>query len=166
MLKVCWSVSLHSFVWWFFFVWERQPFDYDYFSECLSEAESEWTVFSLDSLSLSPHLTEVTYSVLDSASGHFEQRSYRDGGHKLGSGGFGEVFYCKLEIGGRETEVAVKALLTKVTTVWCQSDVIHVKFSNIRTCVKVAASVSNAIQDYVEDNNIFWLKMSKQRVCV
>ena len=87
---------------------------YGYFSECLSEADSEWTVFSLDSLSLSPHLTEVTYSVLDSASGHFEQKLYRDGGHKLGSGGFGEVFYCKLEIGGTETEVAVKALLTKV----------------------------------------------------
>lgn len=86
-----------------------------FISECLSEAESDWTVFSLDSLS--PHLTELTYSTLDNASGHFDQRSYRDGGHKLGSGGFGEVFYCKLEIGGKETEVAVKALLTKVMCV-------------------------------------------------
>ena len=84
------------------------------FLECLSEVESEWTVFSLDSLSLSPDLSEVAYSLLERATGHFEQRSYRDGGHKLGSGGFGEVFYCKLEMRGRETEVAVKALLTKV----------------------------------------------------
>ncbi len=71
-------------------------------------------MFSLESLSLSPHLTEVAYAVLESASDHFDQRSLREGGHKLGSGGFGEVFYCKLEIKGRETEVAVKALLTKV----------------------------------------------------
>ena len=95
----------------FFVNFENDIFWLRLFSECLSEAES---VFSLDSLSLSPHLTEIPYSTLDSASEHFDQRSFRDGGHKLGSGGFGEVFYCKLEIRGRETEVAVKALLSKV----------------------------------------------------
>ena len=86
-----------------------------FIAECGSET-SEGTQFSLDSLSLSPHLTEIPYAVLDNASAHFDQTLFKDGGHKLGSGGFGEVFYCKLEMGEREREVAVKALLTKVGT--------------------------------------------------
>ena len=83
------------------------------FAESGSEI-SEGTHFSLESLSLSPHLTELPYAVLDRACEHFNQTLFRDGGHKLGSGGFGEVFHCKLEMGGTEKEVAVKALLTKV----------------------------------------------------
>ena len=81
---------------------------------CPSDTSEAGTIFSFNSLSLSPNLTEVAYSVLDSATLHFDPRPYRDGGHKLGSGGFGEVFHCELEIRGTTRQVAVKALLTQV----------------------------------------------------
>ena len=58
-------------------------------------------------------LAEVPYAVLEEACGHFDLVPYSDGGHRLGSGGFGEVFHCRLQLQG-EREVAVKALLTKV----------------------------------------------------
>ena len=68
---------------------------------------------SLESLPTSD-LIEVAYGVLKEACGDFAELAYRDGGHKLGSGGFGEVFHCYLNLLGSEREVAVKALLTKV----------------------------------------------------
>ena len=74
------------------------------------------SVISLESLPTSD-LPEVPYDVLKKASGHFDQLAYREGGHKLGSGGFGEVFHCQLNLLGAEREVAVKALLTKVNHV-------------------------------------------------
>lgn len=77
-----------------------------------SEA-SDATHFSLESLPVS-NLTEVSYQILEDACGHFDQTPYKEGGHKLGSGGFGEVFYCHLNLLGTEREVAVKALLSKV----------------------------------------------------
>ena len=85
------------------------------FTVCPSSDTSEaGTVFSFDALSLSANLTEVAYSVLDGATLHFDPRPFQDGGHKLGSGGFGEVFHCELEMRGRTRQVAVKALLTQV----------------------------------------------------
>ena len=77
---------------------------------------SDTTLFSLDSLPVSD-LTELPYPLLEEASGHFDQRPYKEGGHKLGCGGFGEVFHCRLHLLGSLKEVAVKALLSKVGVV-------------------------------------------------
>lgn len=39
---------------------------------------------------------------------------YKDGGHKLGEGGFGKVFYCQIDISGTKKEIAVKVLSDQV----------------------------------------------------
>ena len=58
---------------------------------------------------------EIPYQVLEEASGNFNQLPYKEGGHKLGEGGFGEVFHCLLRLGGgAPVEAAVKVLSNKV----------------------------------------------------
>lgn len=81
---------------------------------------SDATMFSLESLVVSD-LAEVPYQVLEEASDHFDHVLYKDGGHMLGCGGFGEVFYCQVKLPGftEEREVAIKALLTKVWRSMC-----------------------------------------------
>lgn len=58
---------------------------------------------------------EVPYEVLSEATAHFSQLPYKEGGHKLGEGGFGEVFWCRVQVGGGEVEAAVKVLREKVS---------------------------------------------------
>ena len=98
----------------FFSVSECNHFDSPSQIQSPSRA-SDATVFSLESLTVSD-LVEVPYQVLEEASNHFDQVLYKDGGHMLGSGGFGEVFHCQVKLPGftEEKEVAIKALLTKV----------------------------------------------------
>ena len=58
---------------------------------------------------------QIPYHVLEEASGNFDQLPYKEGGHKLGEGGFGEVFHCLLRLGGgAPVEAAVKVLSNKV----------------------------------------------------
>lgn len=53
---------------------------------------------------------DVPYATLYEGTNHFSELPYKEGGHKLGEGGFGEVFWCRMTVGGREREVAVKIL--------------------------------------------------------
>ena len=64
-------------------------------------------------------LEEVRYEVLLEATWHFDQTPYKEGGHKVGEGGFGEVFQCSLMLSRGRVHVAVKALLNQVLWVWC-----------------------------------------------
>lgn len=55
----------------------------------------------------------VPYATLHNATGGFSSVSYAQGGHKLGEGGSGEVFHCRISlVGGQgEQEIAVKVFL-------------------------------------------------------
>ena len=64
-----------------------------------------------------PGLVGIEYKVLLEATGHFDKTPLDSGGHKLGEGGFGEVFHCKLDISGERIEVAVKVLRNKVSVI-------------------------------------------------
>lgn len=52
----------------------------------------------------------VPYAALHNATEGFSSVSYAQGGHKLGEGGSGQVFHCRLSLTGGEgeQEVAVK----------------------------------------------------------
>lgn len=94
---------------------------------------SDMALFSLESLATSD-LTEVSYAQLEEACGHFDDVLYREGGHKLGSGGFGEVYHCHLTLAGSAKEVAVKALISKVCCILylllsCTIVIKHARFS-------------------------------------
>ena len=70
-------------------------------------------------------LEELPYSLLDAATGGFDQLPYKEGGHKLGGGGFGEVFWCEGVRVGRLVgmgALAVKLLHNKVH-VYCNSGI-------------------------------------------
>ena len=60
------------------------------------------------------HLEEVKYDLLAGATGNFDRTPYKDGGHKVGEGGFGEVFQCWLTLRSGRVHAAVKILLNKV----------------------------------------------------
>ena len=59
-------------------------------------------------------LEEVKYEVLMEATAGFDRTPYKEGGHKVGEGGFGEVFQCSLVLQGGPVHAAVKVLLNKV----------------------------------------------------
>ena len=61
-------------------------------------------------------LEEVGYGVLLEATRQFDQTPYREGGHKVGEGGFGEVFQCSLVLQKGRIHAAVKVLLNQVNT--------------------------------------------------
>lgn len=44
----------------------------------------------------------------------FDQTPYHKGGHKLGEGGFGEVFYCRLKLSGDKQETLAVKVLNKL----------------------------------------------------
>ena len=75
---------------------------------------------SLEAMPISStNLVKVEYKRLMSATSNFNQLSYKEGGNKLGEGGFGEVFHCRLSLGGRSLEIAVKVLSNKVSSYEC-----------------------------------------------
>jgi serine/threonine protein kinase len=55
----------------------------------------------------------VSFHKIYEATGHFNETLYANGGHKLGQGGFGSVFYCKMDIRNGEQEFAVKLFSNK-----------------------------------------------------
>ncbi len=57
----------------------------------------------------------MSYSHVLEATGGLDETPHSEGGHKLGEGGFGEVFYCRLTIRGETTEAAVKVLRKRVS---------------------------------------------------
>lgn len=59
-------------------------------------------------------LEEVRYEVLMEATAGFDRTPYKEGGHKVGEGGFGEVFQCSLVLQRGPVHAAVKVLLNKV----------------------------------------------------
>lgn len=59
-------------------------------------------------------LEEVKYEVLMTATGQFDRTPYKEGGHKVGEGGFGEVFQCSLVLQNGPVNVAVKVLHNQV----------------------------------------------------
>jgi len=61
------------------------------------------------------HLEEVKYNLLEEATGNFDRTPYKDGGHKIGEGGFGEVFQCWLTLRSGRVHAAVKILLNNVS---------------------------------------------------
>lgn len=65
------------------------------------------------------HLVHLPYRVLQDATEQFDQTPYDSkGGHKLGEGGFGEVFYCRTKLSGDQQEdLAVKVLNKVVGTI-------------------------------------------------
>lgn len=63
----------------------------------------------------SDNLEEVRYEELVEATDHFDNTPYKEGGHKVGEGGFGEVFQCHLMLQNGLVHVAVKVLLNKVS---------------------------------------------------
>lgn len=66
-------------------------------------------------ISLEPRPTRlVSYDDVLKATGEFNETSFEDGGHKLGQGGFGQVFYCKMDLGEGMQEIAVKVFSDKV----------------------------------------------------
>ena len=65
----------------------------------------------------------IPYAVVAKATELFNETPVSEGGHKLGQGGFGQVFYCKLKMGDHEKEVAVKAFSDKVSTTLIQFSV-------------------------------------------
>lgn len=66
--------------------------------------------------SLAPpdNLEEVKYDVLMEATENFDPTPYKEGGRKVGEGGFGEVFQCLLVLRSGPVHAAVKVLLNKV----------------------------------------------------
>lgn len=64
------------------------------------------------SLALAAPTINVPYETLHSATGGFSSALYAQGGHKLGEGGSGEVFHCKIPLmgGWGAQEIAVKVL--------------------------------------------------------
>ena len=62
-----------------------------------------------------PGLPHVSYKVLLETTGGLDETPYSSGGHKLGEGGFGEVFYCQLVIREEKVEAAVKVLRKRVS---------------------------------------------------
>ena len=58
---------------------------------------------------------EIAYSSLQKGTNSFSQLPYKEGGHKLGEGGFGEVFYCRTVVHERAVETAVKVLNSMVS---------------------------------------------------
>ena len=48
------------------------------------------------------------------ATGQFDKTPYKEGGHKVGEGGFGEVFQCSLVLRTGPVHAAVKVLLNQV----------------------------------------------------
>ena len=72
-------------------------------------------------LSSHNHATSIIpYAFVAKATELFNEIPVSEGGHKLGQGGFGQVFYCKLKMGDHEKEVAVKAFSDKVSTTLVQ----------------------------------------------
>ena len=65
-------------------------------------------------------LEEVKYKVLMEATAGFNRTPYKEGGHKVGEGGFGEVFQCSLVLQGGPVHAAVKVLLNKVRQSYTQ----------------------------------------------
>lgn len=59
-------------------------------------------------------LEEVRYEVLLEATRQFDKTPYKEGGHKVGEGGFGEVFQCSLLLQKGRVHAAVKVLLNQV----------------------------------------------------
>ena len=59
-------------------------------------------------------LEEIKYEVLMTATGQFDRTPYKEGGHKVGEGGFGEVFQCSLVLQNGPMNVAVKVLHNQV----------------------------------------------------
>lgn len=59
-------------------------------------------------------LEEVKYEVLMTATSQFDRTPYKEGGHKVGEGGFGEVFQCSLVLQNGPVNVAVKVLHNQV----------------------------------------------------
>ena len=53
-------------------------------------------------------IPSISHSQLMDAMGILDHTPLSEGGHKLGQGGFGTVYYCQLPLGGKKTEVAVK----------------------------------------------------------
>ena len=87
--------------------------------ELSSQSITHWTTSTVVSIPFeaSPPpvgLEEVKYEVLKDATGQFDSTPYREGGHKVGEGGFGEVFQCFLELQNGCIHAAVKVLLDKV----------------------------------------------------
>lgn len=71
---------------------------------------------SLPSFSTPPQgPAEIAYSSLRKGTNSFSQLPYKEGGHKLGEGGFGEVFYCRTVVHERAVETAVKVLNSMVS---------------------------------------------------
>lgn len=56
----------------------------------------------------------MSYDDVLKATGEFNGTPFEDGGHKLGQGGFGQVFYCKMDLGEGTQEIAVKVFSDKV----------------------------------------------------
>lgn len=59
-------------------------------------------------------LEEVKYEVLVEATDQFDDTLYKEGGHKVGEGGFGEVFHCSLILQNGPVHAAVKVLFNQV----------------------------------------------------
>ncbi len=57
----------------------------------------------------------MSYASVLEATGGLDETPHSEGGHKLGEGGFGEVFYCRLVIRGEEIATAVKVLRKRVS---------------------------------------------------
>ena len=59
-------------------------------------------------------MEEIPYSVVVDATGNFSDEEWGEGGHKVGKGGFGQVYCCRLKLADKERVVAVKVLSKKV----------------------------------------------------
>ncbi len=91
--------------------------DSEHYMHSISSSAS--TIDSTPSLEAPPTpigLEEVKYEVLMAATAGFDRTPYKEGGHKVGEGGFGEVFQCSLVLQGGPVHAAVKVLLNKVRT--------------------------------------------------
>lgn len=88
-------------------------------SDSATLSTSRYSSISSSSIEVPLGLEEVDYEILLEATGQFDQTPYKEGGHKVGEGGFGEVFQCSLMLQKGRVHAAVKVLLNQVHDCKC-----------------------------------------------
>ncbi len=71
----------------------------------------------------------MPYTTLYEGTDHFSKLPYKEGGYKLGEGGFGEVFWCRVMVGGCEKPAAVKVLNKVVSHVQREPSAVQMHIS-------------------------------------
>ena len=67
-------------------------------------------------------IVSIPQSDLFAATGRLDDRPLSEGGHKLGQGGFGTVYYCQIKLKEVQTEVAVKIFSENVSDCWTTNE--------------------------------------------